>query len=86
MLKLRCLNRTYALATVAALAAALAGCGTTTHPINCDVARLQKDAGRSDQEIAAGFAANPDEVAKCFASPAAPPAAPAAPPPPATTP
>ncbi|HEY2664862.1 MAG TPA: hypothetical protein VGI47_11015 [Candidatus Binataceae bacterium] len=69
-----------------AITAALAGCGTTTHPINCDVARLQKDAGRSEQEIAASFQANPDEVEKCFASPAAPAASAATPPPPVASP
>ena len=74
MLKLGYLKKTCALL---ALACAVAGCGSTQH-INCDVARLQKDNGRSDQEIAASFQASPDEVAKCFA-PSGTPGAAAAP-------
>lgn len=70
------------LCAILAAAAALAGCAADKD-INCQVVRLQREAGRSEEEIAATFAASIGEVQKCEQQNSSPTGAPAEEPSPA---
>ncbi len=60
----------------------LTGCAAAK-PINCDVVRLQREAGRSPTEIAESFSASQSEIEKCGGASGAAASAPSAPAPPA---
>jgi hypothetical protein len=48
------------------MAAGLGGCSSmSTNHVDCNVVKLQQQAGRSDTEIASALGATPNDVAAC---------------------